>query len=46
MTLRTYVTKSGTTFEWEETEEVIQAVKELHSHKNKTVIQNEKTETF
>lgn len=30
MALRTYTTKSGTTFEWEETEEVIQAVQKLH----------------
>ena len=31
MTTRTYTTKSGTTFEWEETEEVLQALKELHN---------------
>lgn len=30
MTKRTYATKSGTTFEWEETSEVIKAVKELN----------------
>ena len=35
MTTRTYTTKSGTTFEWEETEEVVQALKELHNE-NKT----------
>ena len=29
MTTRTYTTKSGTTFEWEETPETVKAVKEL-----------------
>jgi hypothetical protein len=29
MTQRTYTTKSGTTFEWEETQETIEAVQEL-----------------
>ena len=38
MTTRTYTTKSGTTFEWEETEEVLQALKELH---NETKINTE-----
>lgn len=28
---RTYTTKSGTTFEWEETDEVLEAIKNLHS---------------
>ena len=35
MTTRTYTTKSGTTFEWEETPEVLEALKELHNE-NKT----------
>jgi hypothetical protein len=30
MTQRTFTTKSGTTFEWEETEELVKAVQELH----------------
>ena len=30
MTKRTYVTKSGDTFEWDETPEVKEAVKKLH----------------
>lgn len=30
MTTRTYTTKSGTVFEWEETPETIEAVKQLH----------------
>jgi hypothetical protein len=30
MTTRTFTTKSGTVFEWEETEEVLQSLKELH----------------
>ena len=29
MTTRTFTTKSGTTFEWEETKETVEAVKEL-----------------
>jgi hypothetical protein len=29
MTTRTFTTKSGTTFEWEETKETVKAVKEL-----------------
>ena len=35
MTLRTFVDKNGNTWEWEETEEVLQALKELHNE-NKT----------
>ena len=31
MTTRTYTTKSGTTFEWEETKETTEALKNLHS---------------
>jgi hypothetical protein len=30
MTTRTFTTKSGNVFEWEETEEVNQAVEQLH----------------
>lgn len=30
MTTRTFVTKSGTTFEWEETQETVEALKELN----------------
>jgi hypothetical protein len=30
MTTRTYVTKSGDTYEWEETPEVLEALKNLH----------------
>ena len=30
MTARTYVTKSGDTYEWEETPETIEALKQLH----------------
>jgi hypothetical protein len=30
MTTRTFTTKSGTVFEWEETSEVLKALKELH----------------
>jgi hypothetical protein len=31
MTTRTFTTKSGTVFEWEETPEVLQSLKELHN---------------
>lgn len=31
MTTRTFTTKSGTTFEWEETKETEKALKELHN---------------
>jgi len=31
MTLRTFTDKNGNTWEWEETEEVLQALKELHN---------------
>ena len=34
MTTRTYVTKSGDTYEWEETEEVLEALKKLHETQN------------
>jgi hypothetical protein len=34
MTTRTYVTKSGDTYEWEETEETVKALEELHKLKN------------
>ena len=32
MSKRTHVTKSGDTFEWEETPEVKEAIKKLHSN--------------
>jgi hypothetical protein len=32
MTTRTYTTKSGTLFEWEETPEVKKALEELHDN--------------
>jgi hypothetical protein len=32
MTTRTYVTKSGDTYEWEETPEVLEALKNLHKN--------------
>ena len=35
MTKRTYTTKSGDTFEWDETPEVIEAVKKLHELEKK-----------
>ena len=35
MTKRTYTTKSGDTFEWDETPEVIEAVKKLHEIEKK-----------
>ena len=39
MTTRQYVTKSGDTWEWEETKEVVEAVKKLH----KTIAENKQT---
>ena len=38
MTTRQYVTKSGDTWEWEETPEVVAAIKQLH----KTIAENNK----
>jgi hypothetical protein len=34
MTTRTFVDKNGNSWEWEETEEVLQALKELHNETN------------
>lgn len=34
MTQRTFTTKSGTSFEWEETPETIEALEELHKTVN------------
>ena len=31
MTAKTHTTKSGTTFEWEETKETVEALKNLHA---------------
>ena len=39
MTTRQYVTKSGDTWEWEETPEVVAAVAQLH----KTIAENKQT---
>jgi hypothetical protein len=39
MTTRQYVTKSGDTWEWEETPEVVAAVKKLHQ----TIAENKQT---
>jgi hypothetical protein len=36
MTKRTFVDKNGNFWEWEETEEVLQALKELHENKTNT----------
>lgn len=36
MTTRTYTTKSGNVFEWEENEDVQKAVEELHNLQNET----------
>ena len=36
MTQRTFTTKSGTTFEWDETPEVLEALKKLHETQNDT----------
>lgn len=36
MTKRTYVTKSGDTYEWEETPEVLKALKQLHESNGNT----------
>jgi hypothetical protein len=34
MTIRTYETKSGTIFEWDETPEVLEAIKQLHEQQS------------
>jgi hypothetical protein len=36
MTVRTFVDKNGNSWEWEETEEVLEALKNLHEIKNDT----------
>lgn len=36
MTTRTFVTKSGDTYEWEETPETIEALKQLHETVKRT----------
>jgi hypothetical protein len=43
MTTRQFVTKSGDTWEWEETPETIEALKQLHETVNK-VNQNKNNE--
>lgn len=42
MTTRTYTVKSGDTYEWEETAEVIEAIKQLHEISKKV---NDRKET-
>lgn len=42
MTTRTYTVKSGDTYEWEETVEVIEAIKQLHETSKKV---NDRKET-
>jgi hypothetical protein len=34
MTKRTYTTKSGDTYEWDETPEVLEALKQLHQQQS------------
>jgi hypothetical protein len=34
MTKRTYITKSGDQYEWEETPEVLEALKQLHQQQS------------
>ena len=41
MTTRQFVTKSGDTWEWEETPETIQALKQLHETVKETAKENE-----
>lgn len=36
MTTRTFIDKNGNSWEWEETEEVLKALKELHETKTNT----------
>lgn len=36
MTTRTFVDKNGNTWEWQETPEVLEALKKLHETKNDT----------
>jgi len=45
MTTRTYTTKSGNTFEWEENAEVLESIKNLHqvTKENENAIKSEST---
>jgi hypothetical protein len=36
MTLRTFIDKNGNTWEWEETPELLEAIRKLHEIKNDT----------
>lgn len=45
MTTRTYVTKSGDTYEWEETPEVLEALKNLHQTYGSTNRESEDSTT-
>jgi aspartyl/asparaginyl beta-hydroxylase (cupin superfamily) len=40
MTTRTFVDKNGNSWEWEETPEVVEALKNLHETKNDTETTN------
>lgn len=40
MTVRTFVDKNGNTWEWEETPEVLEALKKLHETPNDTTTTN------
>ena len=41
MTIRTFVTKSGNTFEWEETEELLEQLTKLHEKENESKEQSD-----
>lgn len=41
MTIRSFVTKSGNTFEWEETEELIEQLAKLHEKENERTEQSD-----
>ena len=45
MTTRTYVTKSGDTYEWEETPEVLESLKNLHQTYGSTNRESESPQT-
>ena len=40
MTLRTFIDKSGNTWEWEETPELLEAIRKLHETENDTKTTN------
>lgn len=43
MTTRTYITKSGDQYEWEETPEVLEALKQLHQSQSQEQQQSPRT---